>query len=282
MPIVEPFSSKTLHQSQELHHRVLLAEAWWRGVEPWFLSAQQQPTQTMAALRSIFVTGANQGLGMHAVHQLAQTPSVLVFMGSRKLSNAKDALAKFAGDVHASSTVVPVQLDLTDAESIKKAAIVVDETLKEKGLTGLDVLVNNAAIATNSFPDVYAVNVVGTAAITAALRPLLNQNGSIINISSELGSLTWHTKRPPPPLFAAYSSSKSALNQMTLIWAIEEEQKKSGVRVVSICPGFNATALNNYTGTQAPEDGVKVIVKTALEKSGASGVYFNKEGPIAW
>jgi NAD(P)-dependent dehydrogenase (short-subunit alcohol dehydrogenase family) len=79
--------------------------------------------------------------------------------------------------------------------------------------------------------------VFGTAAITEALRPLLNNGGAILNISSSLGSLRWHTQRPPPPLYPAYSSSKSALNSLTLQWAIQEEQKGSGIRVVSICPG---------------------------------------------
>ncbi|KAJ7074649.1 hypothetical protein C8F01DRAFT_1101332 [Mycena amicta] len=235
----------------------------------------------MTTLRSIVVTGANQGLGMHAVHQLAQTANVLVFMGSRKLSNAQEAIAKFASDIHPSSSVIPVQLDITDDESIKTARATIEKTLKDKELAGLDVLVNNAAIAVESFKEVYAVNVVGTSAVTAALRPLLNNGGSILNISSTLGSLDWHTQRPPPPIYPAYSSSKSALNQLTLIWSIEE-QKGSGIRIVSICPGFNATNLNNYTGTMPPSEGVKIIVQTALEKGGKSGVFFSKTGTVKW
>ncbi|KAF7315682.1 Short-chain dehydrogenase/reductase family protein [Mycena indigotica] len=237
----------------------------------------------MASLRSILVTGANQGLGFHTVQQLAQTENTLVFMGSRKLSNAKQAITKFVSEIHPSSLVVPVQLDITDEESIRSATGTVETALKERKLAGLDVLVNNAAVATQSFQEVYAVNVTGTAAITAALRPLLNKNGAIINMSSSLASHAWHTKRPPPPIESpAYSSSKSALNHLTLIWAIEEEQRGHGVRVVSICPGFNATKLSDYMGTIPPSEGARIIVKTALEEGGQSGVYFNKEGLIEW
>ncbi|KAK6996518.1 short-chain dehydrogenase/reductase family protein [Favolaschia claudopus] len=236
----------------------------------------------MSTVRSILVTGANQGLGMNTAHQLGTSKNVLVFMGSRKLAAAEEARAKWESEIDPSSSVVPVQLDITDATSIKNAHDFIEKHLKEKNLTGLDVLINNAALGVPSFAETYAVNVIGTAAITEAIRPLMNNNGAILNISSTLGSLDWHTQRPPPPLFPAYSSSKSALNSLTLQWAIEEEEKKSGIRVISICPGFNATNLNNYTGTMSPSEGCQVMVKAALAKEGKSGVFINKDGDVKW
>ncbi|KAJ7689173.1 hypothetical protein B0H17DRAFT_643626 [Mycena rosella] len=234
-----------------------------------------------SAPRTILVTGSNQGLGLHTVRKLAATPNVLVFMASRKLAAAEEALAKFASEIDASSTVVPVQLDITDATSIKNAYAFIAKYLQEKSLPGLDVLINNAA-RVGTFEEVYSVNLFGTVVLTEAIRPLLQNGGAILNISSTLGSLAVHTQRPHPPLYAAYSSSKSALNAITLQWAIQEEEKKSGIRVVSICPGFNATNLNQYQGTMDPADGCMIIVQTALEKEGKSGVFFSKDGPVAW
>ncbi|KAJ7488285.1 hypothetical protein FB451DRAFT_1226903 [Mycena latifolia] len=234
-------------------------------------------------LRAILVTGGNQGLGMHTVRQLGASPNVLVFMGSRKLAAAEEARAKFAADIHASSTVVPVQLDVTDATSIKNAQVFVADHLKGKSLPGLDVLINNAGRLSTSFEEVYAVNVIGTAAVTEAFRPLINTGGAILNVSSTLGSLAAHTERPAPPLYPAYSSSKAALNSLTLQWAIQEEQKGSGIRVLSICPGFNATQLTGYAaGTISPTDGCKIIVRTALETEGQSGVFINEERTAKW
>ncbi|KAJ7137005.1 hypothetical protein C8R44DRAFT_976371 [Mycena epipterygia] len=237
-------------------------------------------------VRSILVTGSNQGLGMHTVHQLASTPDVLVFMGSRKLAAAEEALAKFAAEVHPSSTVVPVQLDITDDTSITAAYTFISDTLKTKDIPGLDVLINNAATGAGSFKEIYLTNVVGTAAVTAAIRPLLANGGAIINISSTLASLTWYTTTPRTAPFYAkyipYSTSKSALNALTVNWALEEEQAGSGIRVVSICPGFNATNLTGYYGSNSPAAGCKVIVSAALEKDGKSCVWFNKEGPLPW
>ncbi|KAF7314549.1 Short-chain dehydrogenase/reductase family protein [Mycena kentingensis (nom. inval.)] len=233
--------------------------------------------------RTIFVSGANQGLGFHTVHQLSMTPNTLVFLGSRNFAAAADAISKFSTEIHASSKVVPIQLDVTNDASIESAKAAVSQTLQENNLTGLDVLINNSGVSVGGFQKVYAVNVVGAAALTAALRPLINPNGSILNLSSTLASHSWHAERPPPPLYPEYSSSKSALNALTQIWAIEEEQKNSGIRVASICPGLNATNLNGYIAQGGPpSEGCKVIVKAALEKRGASGVYFNKDGPLKW
>jgi len=219
---------------------------------------------------------------MHTVHQLGSTPDILVFMGSRKIAAAEEALSKFA-DIHPSSTVVPVQLDITDDSSIKAAHAFVTEFLKKKGIENLDVLVNNAAIFVPSFEETYAVNVFGTVAVTEAFRPLLSKGGAILNISSGLGSMASYPNRPKPrPLLPAYASSKAALNMLTVQWAHQEEEKGSGIRVVSTCPGFNATNLNNYAGTMSPADGCKVIVKAALEKEGRTGVFFNKDGDNPW
>ncbi|CAK5272172.1 unnamed protein product [Mycena citricolor] len=236
------------------------------------------------SIRSIFVTGANQGLGYHTVRNLAKTPNVLVFLGARDLSKAEEALAKFAADVHPSSTVVPTLIDLTDEKTIKTAAESTAKILKEKGAAGLDALVNNAAIAQGPDALVYATNVAGTVAVKNAFYPLLTTTGgaAIVNVSSTLGSLKWHTERPAPPVYGAYSASKSALNSFTLQWTIEEEQRKSGIRVVSICPGYNATNLNGHGGTKDPADGSMVIVKEALATEGESGRFFNEEGPIGW
>ncbi|KAJ7118509.1 hypothetical protein C8R43DRAFT_1241862 [Mycena crocata] len=234
-------------------------------------------------VRSILFTGANQGLGYHAVHQLSATPGVLVFMGSRKLAAAQEAIAKFAADVHPSSSVVPVQLDITDDNSIKAAHSFIADFLKKKEIPALDVLVNNAAILVGSFEEIYKTNVLGTAALTEAILPLLAKGSAILNISSDLGSIASYTPDAGRPLYIPYASSKSALNALTVLWARQQEQNGTGIRVVSICPGLNATAATGYTSAgMSPADGCKVIVKAALEKEGRTGVFFNKDGDLAW
>jgi NAD(P)-dependent dehydrogenase (short-subunit alcohol dehydrogenase family) len=65
-----------------------------------------------------------------------------IVLGSRKLAAAEEARAKFASEIHPSSSVVPMQLDITDAASIKHACAFVTKHLKSKNLPGLDVLIN--------------------------------------------------------------------------------------------------------------------------------------------
>ncbi|KAJ7432795.1 hypothetical protein B0H11DRAFT_1940127 [Mycena galericulata] len=214
--------------------------------------------------------------------------------GSRKLAAAEEALAKFASKIHPSSTVVPVQFDITDDASVKNAHAFIAKYLQEKDLAGLDVLVNkqihfSAATGVNTFEEVYAVNVFGTARITAAIRPILKNGGTILNISSVLGTSTLHAMRPPVlpvdtflPIHVYYNSSKAAINSLTVQWAQQEEQKGSGIRVVSVCPGHNATNLNNCAWTMSPADGCKVIVKEALATQGKSCVFIHKDGQYPW
>jgi NAD(P)-dependent dehydrogenase (short-subunit alcohol dehydrogenase family) len=178
-----------------------------------------------------------------------------IWLGARKISSAEDALAEFKSDVHASSSVVPIQLDITDEASIKNAHTSIKDHLTAKNLEGLDVLVNksvlyhttawscnrtthplSAGILTPDFADVFKVNVVGTATLTAAIRPLLNDGGAIVNISSHLGSISLYTQHELP-IYPAYASSKAALNSLTVQWALQEKQAGSGIRVVAVCPG---------------------------------------------
>ncbi|KAJ7134898.1 hypothetical protein C8R44DRAFT_437545 [Mycena epipterygia] len=239
----------------------------------------------MTSARSFLVTGANQGLGMHTVHQIAETPDAVVFMGSRKLTAAEEALATFAESIHPSSAVVPVQLDITDDASIKAAHAFIANDLAARNLKGLDVLINNAAVFSFSFKDTYEVNVFGTVAVTEAMRPLMNTDtgGAIINISSHVASLgALLTLGDALPDVPAYSSSKSALNNLTVNWALQEKRKGSGIRVVSICPGANGTKMSNFKYTRSPAEGCKIIVKTALEKVGRTAVFINQNGDIEW
>ncbi|KAJ6523517.1 hypothetical protein DFH09DRAFT_996895 [Mycena vulgaris] len=219
---------------------------------------------------------------MHTVHRLAATPNVLVFMASRKIAAAEESLAKFASDIHPSSNVVPIQLDITDEDSIKAAHTAIVGHLKAKNLSGLDVLINNAGIYSPSFKDTYEVNVFGTVVLTETILPSINNGGAILNISSTMGSLGFLKTDPPFPSAPAYSSSKSALNSLTIQWSLQEQKKGTGIRVVSICPGFNATGLNNYTGTMSPADGCKIIVKAALETEGKTAVFIGQQGDVEW
>lgn len=241
------------------------------------------------------ITGANKGIGLQIAKDLA-SHGFTVLVGSRSLENGKEAAKSIGADAHA------LQLDVTDAASIAAA------TERIRGEFGrLNVLVNNAAISHAGKPGrsleemlessraslasldevraVFETNVFGVLAVTQAMLPLLREAPSarIVNVGSGVGSLTlnsdpsWEHRKGYGVVYAA---SKSALNAITLSFAIELESTNIKVNVVS--PGFTATALNNFAGTDTIEEGSREPVRVALEEDGPTGTFTGPSGPIPW
>lgn len=100
----------------------------------------------MASKPLILITGANQGLGHYATQQLAATGRYHILMGSRDLLKAEKAIYLLVADQSfpvEKTDLTPIQIDLTDDESINAAA-----TRVERDLGSLDMPLNSAGIAT--------------------------------------------------------------------------------------------------------------------------------------
>jgi NAD(P)-dependent dehydrogenase (short-subunit alcohol dehydrogenase family) len=244
------------------------------------------------------VTGANQGIGLQIAKELA-AHGFTVLVGSRNLERGEAAAKTIDGDARA------LQLDVTNHASIAAAA----ECIR-KDLGRLDVLVNNAAISnTRKTPGmslqeyakisrpsnvpldevraVWETNVFGVLAVTQALLPLLRDTpgARIVNVSSGVGSLTRNSDPAFPyrPLFGpVYPASKTALNAITLAFAIELEP--DGIKVNAVSPGFTKTALNGFEGTESVEEGAAEAVRVALlGPDGPTGTFTHaKLGTLPW
>ncbi len=241
------------------------------------------------------VSGANQGVGFQIAKVLAAN-GYRVYVGSRNLSNGEKAAAEIGTNAHA------IQLDVTQQLSINAA---VDHIEKEQGR--LDLLVNNAAISHAGKPGrtleeiiqdgrastasldevrtVWETNVFGVIAVTQAMLPLLRKSSAarIVNVSSGMGSLTWVAD---PACWArehfgvVYAASKTALNAVTMAFAIEME--KENIKVNATSPGFTATAMNNFQGTDSLEVGSREPVRVALETDGPTATFTGPDGPLPW
>jgi len=223
------------------------------------------------------VTGANTGVGFQIAKALYNN-GYTVYLGSRDLQKGETAAAKIGSQTKA------IQLDITDTDSIIAA---VTKIKAESGY--LTLLVNNAAIShageagrtmeeilgsqmpgIASIPElrtVWDTNVFGTLAVTQAFLPLLKNAATarIVTVSSALGSLTINSNPDNPyrsGFDAIYGASKTALNGIFLSLAIELENTNIKVHLVS--PGFTATALNNFQGTDTVEHGSLEPVRVAL------------------
>ncbi|MNV91077.1 oxidoreductase [compost metagenome] len=89
-----------------------------------------------------------------------------------------------------------------------------------------------------------------------------------------MGSLTLNLNPEFPYRFGfdvVYGASKTALNAVTVAFAIELENDNITVNAVS--PSYTATALNNFQGTDPVEEGSKEPIRVALDESGVTGQF---------
>ncbi|HUI78261.1 MAG TPA: SDR family NAD(P)-dependent oxidoreductase [Bryobacteraceae bacterium] len=132
---------------------------------------------------------------------------------------------------------------------------------------------------------VFEANIFGVIALTQAMLPLLREApaGLIVNVSSTSGSLTLNSdpKNPHRSMFGAYSPSKTALNAITLAFALALES--AGIKVNAACPGFTANELNNFQGTRTVQQAAREPVRLALlDANGPTGTFSNEDGPLPW
>jgi NAD(P)-dependent dehydrogenase (short-subunit alcohol dehydrogenase family) len=134
---------------------------------------------------------------------------------------------------------------------------------------------------------VWETNVFGVLAVYQAMLPLLrlSSDARIVNVSSGVGSLATNAD----PSFGyrrmfgpVYPASKAALNAVSLAMMIELEG--TGIKLNLVSPGFTATHLNNYAGTDSIEDGSREVVRVALlGPEGPTGTFTRWENaPIPW
>jgi NAD(P)-dependent dehydrogenase (short-subunit alcohol dehydrogenase family) len=240
-------------------------------------------------MKNGLITGANKGLGFETARQLLRA-GYFVFLGSRNRANGLAAQQQLATE--GLTQVAVVEIDVTSDDSVRAAAAAVRAHTPH-----LDVLLNNAGIsgaseqqpstvALETIRTVWETNFYGVIRTTQAFLPLLHQApaAAIVNVSSDLASLTRH-QQPEWPYYAfkgaAYGPSKTALNAWTV--ALAYELRDSAIQVNAVNPGFTATDLNGFQGTQTVEQGAAVLVQYAtLPADGPRGQFFSPDGPTPW
>jgi NAD(P)-dependent dehydrogenase (short-subunit alcohol dehydrogenase family) len=226
------------------------------------------------------ITGANKGIGLETARQLGGR-GMTVLLGARDEARGREAEAALrAEDIDAHY----VELDVTDAKSARRAAEWADARYGR-----LDVLVNNAGIAAWSglpsetsldvMRQVFETNVLGVITVTNAMLPLLRRGARarIVNVSSEIGSVTFMSDRSSPawqmPASIPYPASKSSLNMVTAMYA--KELAGTPVKVNAANPGYCATDLNGGTGFRSAAEGASVSVHLAcLPDDGPTGTFW--------
>jgi len=186
------------------------------------------------------VTGASSGLGAHFAETLAKA-GAKVAIGARRVDRLTALAEKIAGD---DGRALPVELDVTDAQSVAEAVRIAEEELGP-----ISILVNNAGVPSGGkvlemeeaeWDSVLDTNLKGAWLMAREVgRHMVEHEtaGRIINISSVIGVST-AAKR-----VLAYSISKAGMVNLTQTMALELGDK--GIRVNAIAPGYIQTELNH-------------------------------------
>ncbi|KAK5112348.1 hypothetical protein LTR62_004311 [Meristemomyces frigidus] len=204
------------------------------------------------------VTGGGTGLGLITAKALAAN-GMKVYITGRRVEKLKDAEMQ---DSASGGSIVAIQMDVTDKDSIKAGVKHISE--KEKCI---NFLVNNAGITSvnygakgmpkgsiaevsaamldnQSFDDwtsIYKVNVASYYFTSVAFLPLLtaardhgySEAGNILNISSISGI----TKESQNGQFS-YNASKAGTISLTEQLAVDFKRPDIEVRVNTLAPGY--------------------------------------------
>ena len=250
---------------------------------------------------TILITGANRGIGYKVSESLSNKGKSIILTG-RNEEKVKTASLNFSNSKY-------LQLDVSNKRSIED----LPKRMKEKGITEISALINNAGIlqpgwnATN-FERTMNTNLFGPLRLIETLFPFLQVNGKIINVSAGiLGKVTelspeyqeiianitnvneifaipfnendtLMTKKPT----STYSLSKALLNKATQLLAKDFEKKEKQVKIAAVCPGWCKTDLGTAKAPREASRGADSITWLIDNDDYPSGSYYRDGKPIPW
>ena len=182
------------------------------------------------------VTGSSQGIGFAAARRLGQLGARIV-VNSRSSERAKETAAALEAE---GLRAIGVGADISTTSGV---SALFERAVAECGT--IDILVNNAGttvvkpsedLSREEWERVIGVNLTGPflCAQAAGRIMLAKGEGVIVNVSSMLSHIAL-------PGRLAYSASKHGIDGITATLGVEWGRR--GVRVVSVNPGYAATAL---------------------------------------
>lgn len=205
----------------------------------------------------IVVTGANRGIGLELVRQLAARGDEVI-AACRRASPELEAL-----DVE-----VQDGIDVTDDAAVGRLA----DALAGRGV---DVLINDAGLLTReSLDDLdfdriraqFEVNTLGPLRVTAALLPNMSESAKVAIVTSRVGSIADNGSGG----MYGYRISKAGVNMAGVSLARDIERR--GIAVILLHPGYVRTGMTGNTGNIGPDEAASGLIaridELTLENSG--------------
>ena len=229
----------------------------------------------------VLITGANRGLGLEFVRQLASRGE-RVFATCRQPAKA---IELHDLKTQNSDLVSITALDVTDPRSITESHTAISTQTET-----LDLLINNAgvniddggfgALDLEAMQSILTVNSIAPMLATQQYLDLVKAGSEpkIVNISSGNGSLTNLNRNGN----YSYSASKAALNMYSL--RLSHDLKDTGVIVIMLHPGWVKTDMGGPNADITSQNSIKSMLQfidtLTLDKSG--GYYDYTGQAIPW
>lgn len=209
---------------------------------------------------NIFITGASSGLGAALARHYARIHGANAVIGlagrdASRLAGVADSLRPARGASYA--------FDIRDRAALRAAA---EDYVARHGAP--DLVIANAGISAGTrgdeggdldvLADILDANVHGLAATLQAFIPAMRSRGGVL---AGIGSVAGIRGIPGS---GAYSASKAAV--INWLEALRVELRGSGLRVVTVCPGYIDTPMTKHNGFTMPfllsaEDGAARVAR---------------------
>lgn len=223
----------------------------------WLAKTSKGPFAVKIKNAVAFVTGANRGIGKCYVTGLLDRGAAKVY-----------AAARDVGTIPHDPRIVPVELDITDANAVSAAAELAKDTTLLVNNAGFNS--NSGAIKSPTLDDArreMEVNYFGTLAVIREFAPILKSNGggTIINMLSILSRVSL-------PLMGTLCASKAASLSMTQ--AVRAELKAQNTKVFAVMPGAVDTEMSKDFPPPKldPADVVRAVL-TGVETGDENDIY---------
>jgi 3-oxoacyl-[acyl-carrier protein] reductase len=214
---------------------VLSAKSAFITAQPIPISARARPLPEPPLVRPLekkiaLVTGAARGIGEATARALAREGAHVVCLDRPADSGPTSQLARGIG-----GTAVAVDLASTDAPPAIDSAL--------RALGGVDIVVHNAGLTRDKtlarmsldlWNQVLDVNLGAVVALTAAVEPLMRDNGRIVCLSSVSG-LAGNVGQ------SNYAASKAGI--IGFVGAMANRLAGRGITVNAVAPGFIETRM---------------------------------------
>ncbi|MFN8437789.1 MAG: SDR family oxidoreductase [Cytophagales bacterium] len=214
----------------------------------------------------VLITGGSRGLGKDMALQVASKGFDILLTYQTNKESAEQVVAELTSK---GTKAVALHLDVSQSKTFPEFVTKVKEVLNaEFNTTSIHGLVNNAGVGTyasfedtteEQFDNMVNIHLKAAYFLTQKLLPIINEGGSIVNISSGLARFSF-------PNYSAYAIMKAGIESLSRYQALELGSRK--IRVNTVAPGAIETDFGGGAVRDNKDINQMIASGTALGRVG--------------